>query len=101
MPSGEWSNPFRARILLARAGVYLRLNLPDEVGRDADAAADLIPTEPACGFYAGWSLVKRGSTAEGLRRVKIALKAASETVHAAMLETISGDEDFRDLAGVL
>ncbi len=101
MPSGDWSNPFRARILLARAGVYLRLNLPDEVGRDAEAAAALIPTEPACGFYAGWSLVKRGSTGEGLRRVKTALRSASDTVREALLETISGDEDFRDLAGVV
>jgi tetratricopeptide (TPR) repeat protein len=101
MPSGGWSDPFRARILLARAGVYLRLNLPDEVGSDAEAAAALIPSEPACGFYAGWSLVKRGSTREGLRRVKTALKGASDTVREALLEIISGDEDFRDLAGAL
>lgn len=99
MPDGDWSMPFRARILLARAGLYLRLNLPDEVSRDAEAAAALIPSEPACGFYSGWALVKRGSTAEGLRRVRAALKPASETVRGVLMEIISGDPDFQALSG--
>ncbi|MBK8136425.1 MAG: hypothetical protein IPK52_11390 [Chloroflexi bacterium] len=98
LPSGEWNRPFRARLFLARAGVYLRLNMPDEVAHDADSAAKLIPSEPACHFYVGWSLVKRGSIAEGLARVKRALRSASEPVRDALWETISRDEDFQDVA---
>jgi tetratricopeptide (TPR) repeat protein len=101
LPVGEWSMPFRARILLARAGVNLRLNLPDEVERDARAAYALIPTEPACGFYIGWSLVKRGQREDGLARVARALKSASELVREALWRTIARDLDFEEIARAL
>lgn len=97
LPSGEWNRPFRARLLLARAGVHLRLNMPDEVNQDADSAAELIPTEPACHFYAGWSLVKRGSLVDGLARVNRALRSASEPVRDSLWKLIAHDEDFRDV----
>lgn len=98
LPSGDWGRPFKARILLARAGVNQRLNRPDEVARDAEAAAALIPSEPAVHFYAGWALVKRGSSAAGLARVKRALRAASEPVRDALWQSIARDEDFIDVA---
>lgn len=98
LPSGHWNSPFRARILLARASVNLRLNLPDEVAHYAELAGALIPTEPAYHFYIGWSLVKRGSGAQGFARVQRALKAASEPVYEALWETIAGDEDFQNLS---
>ncbi len=101
LPEADWTRPFRARIVLARAGVNLRRCLPDEVAQDATTAAALIPSEPAAGFFLGWSLVKRGSVADGLAKVRAALRAASEPVRDLLWRTIAHDADFQDLMNAL
>ncbi len=101
LPEADWTRPFRARIVLARAGVNLRRYLPDEVARDAATAAALIPSEPAAGFFLGWSLVKRGSVTDGLAKVRAALSAASEPVRDLLWRTIAHDVDFQDLMNAL
>ena len=94
----RYVTPALARLLLARAHAYRRLDDLDSAEAHYTAAAQLVPDEPAIPFYHGLLLAQRGDAAGALALCREALEAAPPVLRDALWREIAGDGRYGQLA---
>jgi Flp pilus assembly protein TadD len=83
--------PIKARILIARAHAYRRLEQIDQAEAHYSEAQMLIPNEPTIPFYQGLLAFTRGHTDRAALLCSQALTDASSSIHDEMLELLQHD----------
>ena len=83
--------PVVARLLLARAHAYRRLDELESAAEHYSAAEALVPDDPALPFYRGLLLARQGKLAEALPLCRAGLASASAPLRAALWQEVEQD----------
>lgn len=89
--------PIQARLLLARAAAYQRLDMLDQATPLYAAAEALIPNDPTISFNRGLLAWRRDEQAEALRLCRAALAASNESLRTRLLADLAADSRFKPL----
>jgi tetratricopeptide (TPR) repeat protein len=82
----------QARVLLARADAYLRLQHVEQARSHYLAALDLVQTDPGIGFNLGLLDLLEGHTEQAISRCRSAYQQASDALRQEMIASIQADE---------
>lgn len=93
----RWAGPERARLLLARAESARHLGDAASAEADLNAAAALIPDDPAIGFGRGLLAMLRGDEMAARALIEAALAAAPDVMRAAFIAELRADARFASL----
>lgn len=88
--------PIKARILLARAHAYRRLGQIEQADEHYQAAAQLIPDEPALPFHLGLLAHLRGDENTALNLCREGLAQVSTTLREELLKTLQKYPDLME-----
>ncbi|MBZ0303998.1 MAG: hypothetical protein K8J31_29940 [Anaerolineae bacterium] len=89
--NAAYLRPIQARLLLARAAAYLRLEMLDPAEDQYQAAESLLPDDPAIPFNRGLLAWLRGDADEARSLCRAALESASENQRERLLDDLRGD----------
>jgi hypothetical protein len=99
--NARYFGPIKARLLLARAAAYHRLNLPDQADAHYEAAGQIIPDDPTIGYNRGLLAWERGDHDAAVHMCRTALAAASESLRARLLADLRDDARYTRLWNTL
>lgn len=95
--SPDWSAPLKARLLLARAGVYRRENTLEQAEADYKAAGELIPDDPMIGFAQGLIAQIQGDSQRSVSLCTHAYHSASDRLREEMRHELESDVRYEQL----
>lgn len=94
----RYLGPVWARLLLARAHAYRRLDEADRAAEHYAAATQLIPNDPALPFYKGLLLAHQGDLDGALALCRTAWQHSPEALRAEMWHELDSDPRYQPLA---
>jgi len=86
-----WLAPMRARLLLARAHAYRRLELFDQAAAHYRAAEDIVPDDPLIPFLRGLVCFLQGDLQAAIALCRPVFTAANDALHQQMLDELQND----------
>jgi tetratricopeptide (TPR) repeat protein len=95
--SPKWSQPLKARILLARAGVYRRENRLEQAEADYKAAGELIPDDPMIAFAKGLIAQLRNDPQTAADLCTHAYHSANDRLREEMRHELESDVRYAEL----
>ncbi|MBZ0291447.1 MAG: hypothetical protein K8L99_02665 [Anaerolineae bacterium] len=93
----RYLRPAWARLLLARAHAYRRLDEIDSAAEHYAAAEQLIPDDPALPFYEGLLLAQQGDLDGALALCRTAWQRAPEALRTEMQHELNSDSRYQPL----
>lgn len=94
----EYLNALKARVLLARAHAYRRLEQIETASEHYQSAKTLLPDDPTIDFNLGLLTFLQGDLESALEQCRVALESASSHLADSMRESLQNNEHYQILA---
>jgi tetratricopeptide (TPR) repeat protein len=94
----DYLNALKARVLLARAHAYRRLEQIETASEHYQAAKALLPDDPTIDFNLGLLTFLQGDLESAIEQCRVALESASSHLADSMRESIQNDDIYQVLA---
>jgi len=97
----DYLNALKARVYLARAHAYRRLEQIETATEHYQAAKQLLPDDPTIDFNLGLLTFLNGDLEAAVQQCKDALERASAHLAESMLDSLKAEGDYEELAEAL
>jgi tetratricopeptide (TPR) repeat protein len=94
----DYLNALKARVFLARAHAYRRLEQIETASEHYQAAKALLPDDPTIDFNLGLLTFLQGNLLGAIEQCRVALESASSHLAESMRESIQNDDIYQVLA---